>query len=146
MKEESDPITDNEWLLRRVHRNIMPGGIVTEAAFTPRIKGKARDPDTNGISLYRESCLVDPTDILAEVPADKRNAVGIVRVSVALLKSLGLTVRTDHDDRVNGHVVIPELNASDYEANKAAFTFVKVQLAEQANEPDNIVKRPSEDD
>lgn len=143
MKEESDPITDDEWLLRRVHRDRMPGGSVTDAAFAPRIKG--RDPDTNGISLYRESCLDDPFDILATVADDKRNAVGIVRVSVARLKALGLSVRSDHDDRVKGHVVIPELNASDYEAKKSAFTYVKLQLSEQANEPDNILKRPSEE-
>lgn len=55
MKSEDDPITDDEWLLRRVRvekfrTNKLP--VVSPNAFEPRIRG--RDPDGDGISLHRE--------------------------------------------------------------------------------------------
>ena len=68
MKSETDPITDDEWLMRRVRIErfrddktpfILPG------AFEPRIKG--REPDIDGISLYREECLANPEEILSAV-------------------------------------------------------------------------------
>ena len=81
MKSESDPITDEEFLLRRVRIERFRYDrtpLVSPNAFEPRIVG--RDPDTTGISLYREACLADPCDILATVPEEKRADYGIVRV------------------------------------------------------------------
>ena len=74
MKREEDPIADDEWLLRRVHRDkyrpdLVP--TVRPSAFEPR-GPKTRDPDHDGISFYRKSCLASPEEILRIVAADKR--------------------------------------------------------------------------
>jgi hypothetical protein len=58
MKHEFDPVTDDEWLLRRVHRQYFrndPNLLISPSAFEPRVKG--REPDVDGISLFRLACL-----------------------------------------------------------------------------------------
>ena len=143
MKSEDEPITDDEWLLRRVWRerfrtDSIP--IISPGAFEPRCKG--RDIDTNGISLYRSACLNDPANILAEVAEGKRPSIAIVRVSVAFLKSLGLSVLSRPRPAIPGHVVVPELNADDYKAGKGKFTPILKELADEASKDENIVRRP----
>jgi hypothetical protein len=143
MKEETDPITDDEWVLRRVRVERFrtdQAPALSPNAFEPRVKG--RDPDTDGISLYRAACLSDPSDVLATVDPDRRHEYGIVRIQVCTLRSLGLSVHTARDERVKGHVVIPELNAPDYAVHKARFTPLKEALAAEAGKEENIVKRP----
>ena len=102
-------------LLRRVRverfRNAKTP-IISPNTFEPRCKG--RDIDADGISFYRAACLASPIDILATVAPDQIPNYGIVRIPVSLLASLGLTVRISPDERIRGHVVIPELNAADY--------------------------------
>ncbi len=63
---------------------------------------------------------------------------------MALLKSLNLTAVSRPDATIEGHVVIPELNSTDYEANKAYFTPIKVALATEASKVENILLRPSQ--
>jgi hypothetical protein len=144
MKSEADPIAEEEWLLRRVHRTRFRTDkvpVLSPNAFEPR-GVNARDPDTDGISLYREACLTDPTEVLATMDLERRHEQGIVRISVRLLKSLGLSVQSKPDEKVRGHVVNPELNAVDYSANKAGFTAIKKALATEASKDENIVKNP----
>lgn len=143
MKPETDPIADDEWLLRRVRverfrTDKIP--IISPNAFEPRVKG--RDIDSDGISLYREACVSVPTDVLATVAEDRRREYGIVRVPVSVLKALNLSVRSLPDARVLGHVVIPELNATAYDADKARFTPIKERLAIAASEEGNIILYP----
>jgi hypothetical protein len=147
MKAETDPITDDEWLLRRVRveqfrTDKVP--IISPNAFEPR-GVKARDPDTDGISLYRAACLVDPSEILATIPPERRHECGIVRIAVSSLRSLRLSVVSKPNDRIKGHVVIPELNCADYVADKARFTPIKERLAVMASADENIVKQPERD-
>jgi hypothetical protein len=139
MKAEDDPITDDEYLLRRVHKSRF-NPVLSANAFEPRIKG--RDLDSDGISLYREACLAHPDEIIALVAPEKRNEQGIVRVPVWLVKSLGLTIKSDVDPSIKGHVVIPELNADAYKADQARFTPVKEKLLAEARKDENIVRRP----
>jgi hypothetical protein len=144
MKAETDPIADDEWLLRRVRieqfrTNKVP--IISPNAFEPRIKG--RDPDTDGIRFYRAACLEDPSEVLATIDPKRWHEYGIVRISVSLLKSLQLSVRSKPDDRIRGHVVVPELNSVDYESDKSRFTWIKARLADHASEDENIVKQPT---
>ncbi|MCX7701185.1 MAG: hypothetical protein N2039_09930 [Gemmataceae bacterium] len=144
MKSEADPITDDEWLLRRVRREMFRTDkvpVISPNAFEPRVKG--RDPDTDGISFYRLACLTDPSDVLATVPPERQDEYGIVRVSVSLLKSLGLSVVSKPDHRVRGHVVIPELTAAAYQSDKVRFTPIKYKLATEASMEENILRRPS---
>ncbi len=141
MKDETDPIAEDECLLRRVRvekfrTTDVP--IISPNAFEPRVKG--RDTDADGISLYRRDCLNDPAEILAHLPPEKRNVTGIVGVTVREITRLGMTVRIAPDPDIKGHVVIPELNASAYATDKSAFTHIKLALAEAASE--NIVRWP----
>jgi hypothetical protein len=138
MKAETDPITEDEWLIRLVWEdrftNRVP--IISPNAFEPR---GGRNPDTDGISFYRKDCLNDPAAALLAVAEEKRPRYGMVLVPVRLLTSRGFSVRPA-PDIVPGHVVVPELNITDYGADKARFTPIKLRLAEVASE--NIVRRP----
>lgn len=145
MKDQSEPITEEEWFLRRVRfdrfrTNKIP--LISPNAFEPRVTG--RDPDTDGISLYRAACLASPDEILATVAEDRRHEFGIVRIPYSLLVELNLTVRSAPDERVNGHVEIPELNARAYADNqaKAALKAMMLRLAEVASEDENILREP----
>ncbi len=138
MIDETAVIADDEWLLRRIHTHHWG----SPRAFEPRLPGpKVRDPDTTGISFYRQACLSDPADVLATVDPANWHAFGIVGISVASLKSLGLTVSPEPDSRINGHVVLPELRAELYGANKAAFAPLLLRLSELALQ--NVLRAPA---
>ena len=144
MKLETEPITDDEWLLRRVRfdrfrTNKVP--LISPNAFEPRVK--ARDIDYDGISLYREACLESVDEVLATIDVAFWPEFGIVKISVALMKTLGLTPKYTPDDRVRGHVVLKELNADAYLADKPACRDTMLRLAEMASLPENIVRRPT---
>ncbi|MDW8224283.1 MAG: hypothetical protein RMJ82_15180, partial [Gemmatales bacterium] len=135
MKHEQEPISRDEWLLRRVHvQYFRPGRftVISPNAFEPRLRGRA--PDTNGISLFRAACLPSPEELLNAITPDKRKDYGVVRISVEFIKSLGLSVVSLPVPDLPGHVVIPELNASAYAADKSRFTPMKMRLAEAASQ------------
>ena len=141
MKPETDPITDDEWLLRRIHTDHIHEGRIAERAFRPRLSG--RDPDTNGISLYRLTCLQNPAEILATIPEERRPLSGIVHIPVKLILDLGMTVKIEPDSRVLGHVVIPEMNADGYISNAEQVGEWISKLTLIASEPANILLRPT---
>jgi hypothetical protein len=85
--------------------------------------------------------LDDPADALLAFAEDKRPRYAIVQIPVSLLTDLGLTVRPAPIAAVQGHVVVPEINVTDYTADKARFTPIKLRLAEAASE--NIIRRPA---
>ena len=108
MKSEADPITEDEWLLRRVRyerfcTDDVP--VISPNAFEPRVNGC--EPDIDGISFYRSECLADPTDVLKTVKPERRHEYAIVRVPVSLLKAKGFSVQPKPDGIIPGHVVIP---------------------------------------
>jgi hypothetical protein len=146
MKAESDPITDDEWLLRLVMAEKFKADrtpTVVPSAFEPRGEN-SNHPDYNGISLFREACLVAPTDVLGVIDPSKHHRNGIVRVPVSLLKQHGFSVASHIDPRVPGHVVVPELNCVDYYREKSRYFDIKFALATIASEPDNILLRPGQ--
>ncbi len=147
MKNEADPISEEEYLLRRVHEDRFKNdrnSTHSQGAFEPRTTG--RDQDKEGISLYREDCLNDPSQVLETMAPEKRGKSGVVRVPVSALKAMGLSVVPSKDERVPGHVVIPELNSIEYAAKKAEFTPVLKELAQIASLDDNICLRPGHRD
>lgn len=145
MKTEADPITEDEWLLRRVHKTkfrTTKAPIISPSAFEPRVKGN--DPDWDGISLYRAACLNIPNEILATVAPEKLPEIGVVRIQVKDLRDLGLTVEPKPDPHVKGHVVIPEFNARDFAGDKSRFTPSMLALATLASDDSNILIWPAE--
>jgi hypothetical protein len=139
MKPETDPIADDEWLLRLVweDRFVARQPPISPNAFEPR---GGKNPDTDGLSLFREACVDNPAEILAVVAENKRDRYGIVKIPVSMLAGLRLTVRPSPIPQVPGHVVLPELNITAYQADRPAFTPIKAKLAATASE--NIVRRP----
>jgi len=138
MKAETDPITPDEWLLRLVWKdrftNRQP--IISTTAFEPRT---GRNPEIDGISLFRKDCLNDPLDVLLAVQEDKRDNYGVVQIPLSSLAALGLTVKPA-PAVVAGHVVIPEINSVEFKHDRARVTLIMLRLAEKASE--NILLRP----
>lgn len=147
MKDQQDPITDNEWILRRVHQSwFAPAGptAINPYAFKPQIGGDL--PDTTGISFYRQSCIVDFNDILAKTVEARRPKYGIVRLPVSLLTSLGLNVERDDDvdaPIVLGHVIMPGINSINYSQDKDAVLPKMKLLADYVNEHQEFLRLPS---
>lgn len=142
MKPETDPIAEDEWLIRLVWHDRFTDRtpIISPNSFEPRTKG--HHPDVDGISLFRRDCLNDPTDALLAIPEDKRSQYGIVQIPVILLADLKLSVKPSPIETVRGHVVVPEMSASAYSANKTQLKPVMLRLAEVASE--NIMRRPTQ--
>ncbi len=105
---DADPVADDEFLLRRVHRaffNPALGMPVQPEAFRPT------DGDTDGLSVHRER-FVTAADSLAAVAEDKRAMYCVVRLSVGALRAMGLTIDPSPDSvrGIPGHALIRELN------------------------------------
>ena len=147
-KDENDPISEDEYLLRRIYKDKFRTAkvpLISPRAFEPRVGG--RDPDTNGISLYREDCQDAVTDILESMAESKRPLTGIARIPVRSLIELNLSFIADKDATfgIAGHVVIPELNSTDYQAKKADFAATLLALAEEASKDENVLVEPSQE-
>ena len=80
--------------------------------------------------------------MLAVIAEDKRARYGIVRVPVAALSGLGLTVVTSPSDTVAGHVVIPELNSTAFQDKANTPFFVRTQLALATIASEHIILSP----
>ncbi len=146
MKKETDPIAPDEWLIRRVHRDQFRTGkdpYVSPKAFRPRVKGD--QPDTDGISLFRLACLRDENDILEMISDEqKRKAIGFVRVQVAELSNLGLTVRRTPIEAIRGHVSIPEMDvdAMSDPDKRSQINERMDKLAKLTSQDDRILRDP----
>jgi hypothetical protein len=150
LKDESEPISDDEWLVRQVYidrfrEHEIP--FISPTAFQPRHKGYA--PDEDGISLFREACLDGHVEVL-ELIADleKRKKIGLVRVRVSDLLALKLSVVATPIEQVRGHVSIPELSAEawrDADGLRKKCRAWMDQLAELASQPTGVVIDPTAD-
>lgn len=135
-KSEREPVAPDEWLVRLVWEDRVTDRVpvISPNAFEPRKN------ETDGISFFRRDCLNEPSDALLVIPEEKRARYAIVLIPVSQLASLNLSVRPAKIGTVPGHVVVPEINITDYRANKARFTPIKLRLAEAAS--DHIMRRP----
>lgn len=151
-KRESDPISEDELLVRRVWFERFKSDrvpIVSPSAFEPRIKGNSQDVD--GISLYRLDCLESVLDALRTISDEiKRQKTGVVAIHVLEVRSIHsmkLSVAESYEDaskpdRIAGHVVIPELNSREYAAKKEDMKQAMLELATLASEKDRILVDP----
>jgi hypothetical protein len=136
--DEHEPVQDDEFVYRRIHRNFYDGSIPT------RIRREAFRPshnDATGLSVFR-AAFVQPADTLTNIDASKQNDYYVARLAVEDLHELGLTVQTDPDPAgPPGHAVIPELSWQAYQADKRRLKQVQVELANLASAA--IVHQPS---
>ncbi len=116
--------------------------VISPGAFEPRLPGRSRDPDVDGISLYREACLGTLEECLLPVSADKRPEWGIVRLPVSRIRILNMSLRSVHDDRVAGHVVIPELSAGAFQIDRNRCKALMHELAVMASGDGCVVTKP----
>jgi len=118
-----DAVESTGYILRRVPAIRLSGGVVHRDAFGPTAQ------DTTGVSVYHEEDYpTNPQAILADVPEAKRETYYVVRVPVAGLAALGLTV-TDEPASLPGHAVMPELSRLAREANRPWANEVQAKLA-----------------
>jgi hypothetical protein len=130
MKLETDPLTDDEAVLRLVHLSRYdpraPSPVVAPDFLRPT------ERDTTGVSVFRDQCLSSPEQALLAVPDAKRMLYSIVKLPIALLQSYGLSVIPDPIEEAPGHMVIPELSIERYKANKESLKKVQLLLAQFA--------------
>jgi len=138
-KAETDPITDDEFLLRRIRRErLRPDQtpIISFKAFEPRTKG--REPDVDGISMFRLACLANPGAIVGDATDN-----GVVQIPASELRRLGLTINSSPVPSIPGHVVIRELNAAEWLNSKNRLKMIAEELAVVASQPSNILIWPT---
>lgn len=147
MKDQGDPITDDEWILRRVHKDsfitINPPRI-NPYAFKPQITGDY--PDTTGISFYRQACVVELDNILVKTDEAKRFKYGVVRLPIAFLQSMDLDVQRDDDHEepiVLGHVILLGITSIGYVKDKDVVLPKMKALADYVNEHQEFLRLPT---
>ena len=128
--DEQEPIQDDEFVYRRIHRNFYDANIPTcirREAFRPNLN------DDTGLSVFR-AAFVQPADTLANVDVSKQNDYYVAQIAVQDLHRLGLTVVPEPDPNGPlGHAVIPELGWQAYLADKQRRKQVLVELAKRAS-------------
>ncbi|MFL5241667.1 MAG: hypothetical protein ACJ8FY_06135 [Gemmataceae bacterium] len=128
--DERDPVRDDEFVYRRIHRNFY------DATISPPIRSEAFRPNKNddtGLSVFRAQFL-QPFDTLATIEAGKQNDYYVVTLAVSDLKRLGLTVMPEPDPAgPPGHAVIPELSYQAYHASKKSLKVVQFELVKLAS-------------
>ncbi len=146
MKDQRDPITVDEWILRRVHRDnfiSLDPPRINPYAFKPQVTGRL--PDITGISFYRLACVANHEDILAKTEESKRARFGIVRLPISFLRSIALDVETDNDQVepiVLGHVLLSAINSIEYERDKDSVLPKMKALADYVNEHQEFLQLP----
>ena len=147
MKFQDDPITDDEWVLRRVHRKEFVDLVTPEIqlyAFKPTVKGDF--VDETGISFYRQACTSENHDVLVKVAKEKKCRYGVVALEVGFLRSIGLDLIRDDDlipPIVLGHVVMPRINSVDYSSSKDSVLAKMKQLSDYVNSQGSFLILPT---
>jgi hypothetical protein len=138
MDQDPSPVPDEEFVLRRIHKNHVDPGpplAVGLAAFRP-----TRD-DTEGLSVYRVKH-VSPADV--DASGRKPGEYYVARLSVHRLRRLALSVIEDEQPHgPAGHALIPELSLSAYLQDKQKSRELQMRLAELAGQ-DIVFVPPAE--
>ncbi len=136
MTQESDPITAQEFVLRRIHKNQV---ILTSPTPIQRNAFEPKPRDDTGISVYREA-IVSAAAVAAA--GAKAGEYYVARLAITDLIRLGLTLIPDpQPGELPGHCVIPELTWQSFQQNKQSSKEVQRNLAQLASQ--NIVHHPA---
>lgn len=137
MKHENEPIAADELVVRLIWGQFFEKkspSAVKERAFAPK------DQETDGISVFRASCLTNPEDVLNVITPAKRDLYGVVLLTVADVTDLGLSVQPAPILELPGHAVIPELNIAAANNDRSVTSNLQQALARLANQ--NVIRRP----
>lgn len=138
MVTEADPVSDDEYVYRRVLKQYYndisswPGDRVDRLAFRPTGK------DTEGLSAYR-TLFSRP----AELDIDREGRPGryyVARLAVRALRKMGLSVEPSPAEGPKGHSLIPEIRTGLSGRAKKLSKEKQVELARLAGE--DIVYTP----
>lgn len=136
MKDESDPVSPDEFILRRIPN--LPSYIkelpisVARAAFSPT------DDDVDGVSVYREHFVT-----AKDVAEAGRSDMGyyVVRFKAEDLFNLGVSlVPNKQEDGLPGHTLIPELSLISKTQDKKKYKELALKITKLAS--NDIAFRP----
>ena len=131
MIDQADPVTSDEFVLRRIPGN--PDYYKPELD-TPIVR-TAFEPnrnDTDGVSLYR-ALFVSPEEVWSS--GNKPRGYYVAQLSVYAIEALGLTVvPAPRKDDLPGHAIIPELRLSEFKADKRTSKTIQRELAKLASQ------------
>jgi len=126
VKHETDPVSADEMLVRLVWGSFYKPAeapCVRPMAFAPRPN------ETDGISVFRLSCLTSAEQALDVIATEKQPGYGITLIPVAELLRIGMSVIPTPIPAVPGHAVIPELNADRCRVDKLWCDGIRKRLA-----------------
>jgi len=137
MKHEDTDVTDDEFLVRLVieHKFRLVGTEyrLKEGIFNPS------NNDTDGLSFYRLSCLNSPIQSLDSKKLESHDLFGLVKVTVATIRSLGWNVVRSKEELCPGHVILPQINSEDY--GKDDNSDFRAKLLKLKNEAESYIIR-----
>jgi hypothetical protein len=112
MSQIGDDVDPGEYLLRRVSKEPQRYDPSLDIPVSPLEFRPNRKQDVDGLSFFRESKL-SPTRLANSSATKPASNYVVVRIKVADLLGLGLTVKLDQQEGdLPGHVLIPELAAA----------------------------------
>lgn len=138
MTSETEPVTSDEMLVRLIWEGFFKPDEslpVRPSAFNPRAT------ETDGISVFRLTCMTSAMQALDVIAEEKRSRYAIVMFSASEIFNLGLTVLPAVIESVPGHAVIPELNCVRKVADPDACQNIQMAMAQFASA--NIVRAPT---
>ena len=138
MKSEVEPFASDEFVLRLIWRDFFKPGeppTISPRAFLPKPN------EIDGISVFREACVLEPEAILAVIAEENRDKYGIVRLPVSALLSVGLSIVSAEIDSVAGHCVLPELNIDTLQTDPPKTAELQEALAKLSN--CNVIRKPA---
>ncbi len=117
MPDQSDPVSPDEWILRRVPYNEL--NKLIDPDITPPISSTAFRPtknDNDGVSVFRELFATpdEVANLYMQQNPGKKCYVIRVKAEAILEPGLGITLTPDPIIELPGHALIPELNTERY--------------------------------
>jgi hypothetical protein len=132
MKDDRDPVSDDERVLRRIHNRFFDRSLpqpVQHAAFRPT------DHDFEGISVFRQECGVIPEQIATVDGIVKHYVASLLVGDIRRLDIEGLrpdVVATPRAD-TPGHASMPQLDVRLRDGNPRVYRLLAQKLAEMAS-------------
>jgi hypothetical protein len=134
MKDEWDPVTDDEYVYRRVLAIHVDESLPMPVAVAGL--GPSKD-DQRGISVYR-AAFVTPEDL--DRGGRRSGEYYVVRLRVGDIRNQGMDVISDPMEPLPGHALIPEIRFGLKGDGKKRLNRLRLCLAQLATHPTLVLK------